>query len=275
MAPYFLSSITSSAPTASILMVTGPFSTGEDAEHTLVDEETGALPAISRPSLFFFCAQRTCVCELVILNTLRIIGSYEHGDFEFHSCRSLFVYLPALLLCLLHVPHLQPSPVHQQEPRELSPSSLPQPPTTRGSNYSAPLLTSDLPSLSHSYGCTRQRSSWCRRRRWSCSGERNPSFATAPSPSTEIKPSSSHHNNLPRDVNVTLPISTLKNGSLYAHVFLTLSGRNPLLASDRPYMSVFVVSLTRYTVPKDTTFNLLSGGSVEVYRSTHHSAKIC
>ena len=76
-------------------------------------------------------------------------------------------------------------------------------------------------------------------------------------------------------MNVTLPISTLKNGSLYAHVFLTLSGRNPLLASDRPYMSVFVVSLTRYTVPKDTTFNLLSGGSVEVYRSTHHSAKIC
>jgi hypothetical protein len=66
-----------------------------------------------------------------------------------------------------------------------------------------------------------------------------------------------------KDVNVTLPISTLKNGSLYAHVFLTLPGRNPLLASDRPYMSVFVVSLTRYAVPKDTTFNLLGGGSVE------------
>ena len=52
LAPYFLSSVSSSAPTASILMSTGPFST----EDTLVDEETGAFPAISRPSLFFLCA---------------------------------------------------------------------------------------------------------------------------------------------------------------------------------------------------------------------------
>ena len=67
-----------------------------------------------------------------------------------------------------------------------------------------------------------------------------------------------------REVNVTLPLSTLKNGSLYGHVFLAPSGRNPLHASDRPYMSVSVVTLTRYAVPKDTTFNLLSGGSGEV-----------
>lgn len=69
---------------------------------------------------------------------------------------------------------------------------------------------------------------------------------------------------LRREVNVTLPLSTLKNGSLFGHVFLGPSGRSPLLASDRPYLSVSVVPLTRYTIPKDTTFNLLSGGSGEV-----------
>ena len=72
---------------------------------------------------------------------------------------------------------------------------------------------------------------------------------------------------------MTLPLPTLKNGSLFGHVFLGPSGRSPLLASDRPYLSVSVVPLTRYTVPKDTTFNLLSGGSGEVALYTNFEAQ--
>ena len=66
---------------------------------------------------------------------------------------------------------------------------------------------------------------------------------------------------LTREVSVHLPPSTLANGTLYAHVFLAPEGRSPLVATHRPYMSAVVVPLTRYAVPMDTTFNLLSGAT--------------
>lgn len=66
---------------------------------------------------------------------------------------------------------------------------------------------------------------------------------------------------LAREVQVHLPPSTLANGTLYAHVFLAPEGRSPLMATHRPYMSAVVVPLTRYAVPMDTTFNLLSGAT--------------
>ena len=44
--PHFASPDSSPASTASTVMSTQPFSTGEVAEETIADEETGALPAI-------------------------------------------------------------------------------------------------------------------------------------------------------------------------------------------------------------------------------------
>ena len=75
------------------------------------------------------------------------------------------------------------------------------------------------------------------------------------------------HTHTHREVNVTLPPSTLRNGTLYGHVFLGPPGRSPLVSTDRPYISTAVVPLTRHAVPLDTTFNLLSGGAAEVHVS--------
>ena len=62
-----------------------------------------------------------------------------------------------------------------------------------------------------------------------------------------------------RTVNVTLPKSTLNNGSLYAHVFLGPKGKSPLKSNDVIHMSVGVAPLTQYSLVQASSFNLLFG----------------
>lgn len=61
------------------------------------------------------------------------------------------------------------------------------------------------------------------------------------------------------EVNVTLPLSTLNNGTLYAHVFFGPKGKSPLRHGDREFFSTATVPLTRYATPQSTAFNLISG----------------
>ena len=61
------------------------------------------------------------------------------------------------------------------------------------------------------------------------------------------------------DVNVTLPVSVLHNGTLYAHVFLGPNDLSPLTASHRDKMAVVTVPLTKYLRPSATQFNLVTG----------------
>lgn len=58
---------------------------------------------------------------------------------------------------------------------------------------------------------------------------------------------------------MSLPKSTLNNGSLYVHVFLGPKGKSPLRQNDLQELSVAVVPLTRYAVPQSTVYSLLSG----------------
>lgn len=60
------------------------------------------------------------------------------------------------------------------------------------------------------------------------------------------------------EVNVTLPDSTHRNGSLYAHIFLGPEGKSPLHRNDWQYMSVMSVPITRYAVPEATSYSLLT-----------------
>lgn len=62
-----------------------------------------------------------------------------------------------------------------------------------------------------------------------------------------------------REVNVTLPLSTLKNGSLYAHVFLGPKGKSPLRHKDLKHMATVTAPLTKYALPQTSTFNLITG----------------
>ena len=62
-------------------------------------------------------------------------------------------------------------------------------------------------------------------------------------------------------MNVTIPVSTRKNGSLYAHVFLGPEGKSPLHSSDRQHMSLVTVPVTKYAIPEAQTFNLFTGSA--------------
>lgn len=62
-----------------------------------------------------------------------------------------------------------------------------------------------------------------------------------------------------REVNVTLPLSTLKNGSLYAHVFLGPKGKSPLRHKDLKHMATVTTPLTKYSLPQTSAFNLITG----------------
>lgn len=66
-----------------------------------------------------------------------------------------------------------------------------------------------------------------------------------------------------RTINVSLPSSTLKNGSLYAHVYLGPKGKSPLRHGDTTSLSAVVAPLTKYSIPEFNTFNLLTS-EVEV-----------
>lgn len=68
-----------------------------------------------------------------------------------------------------------------------------------------------------------------------------------------------------RTLNVSIPSSTLQNGSLYTHVFLGPKGVSPGNKDDRKRMSWSTVPLTKFAVPEATTFSLL-GNSDEVVR---------
>ncbi|XP_072024714.1 lipid scramblase CLPTM1L-like [Amphiura filiformis] len=56
-------------------------------------------------------------------------------------------------------------------------------------------------------------------------------------------------------VNITLPLRTLNNGTLYAYVFLHPRGTSPF--RDREVTVYQIAPLTKYTVPKAEAFNLL------------------
>lgn len=58
------------------------------------------------------------------------------------------------------------------------------------------------------------------------------------------------------DVNVTLPSSTLQNGSLYIHLFLGPANIERLHSSKLASLSV---PITRYKPPSANKFNLLTG----------------
>ena len=62
-----------------------------------------------------------------------------------------------------------------------------------------------------------------------------------------------------REINVSLPGSTLKNGSLYVHMFLGLKGNSPHYHSNRQRMAAVTSPVTRYAIPESTTFSLLMG----------------
>lgn len=64
-----------------------------------------------------------------------------------------------------------------------------------------------------------------------------------------------------RQVNVSLPASTLSNGSLYAHVFLGPVGKSPSNMAEREHLSWSSVPLTKYAIPQSTAFNLLSNSN--------------
>lgn len=66
-----------------------------------------------------------------------------------------------------------------------------------------------------------------------------------------------------RTLNVTIPSSTLKNGSLYTQVFLGPLGLSPSNQGDRVQLSWSAVPLTKYAIPQSTAFNLL-GSSDQV-----------
>ena len=115
----------------------------------------------------------------------RIIRSREHGyvRVQFFSRGSVPVLLSPRLLLLHHVPHLQPDPVLRRPARKVSSASLSPPTTTRSLLHLARKITFDLSLLCLcSCGCTLQRSSWYKERRWSFSGERKTSIAATSFP---------------------------------------------------------------------------------------------
>jgi phosphate starvation-inducible membrane PsiE len=61
------------------------------------------------------------------------------------------------------------------------------------------------------------------------------------------------------DTQVTLPLSTLQNGSLYLHAFLGPHGRDIIHPSLRDATTIISTPLTRYRIPSDTEFNLITG----------------
>lgn len=61
-----------------------------------------------------------------------------------------------------------------------------------------------------------------------------------------------------RDFNVTLPLKTRNNGSLYVHAFLLPLGESPFTSPRAMFMSS---RLTTYTVPKAEAFSLLGESS--------------
>ena len=68
-----------------------------------------------------------------------------------------------------------------------------------------------------------------------------------------------YYNIILRDVNISLPDSTLNNGTLYVHVFLGPKGKSPLRHSDMGDLSAAMAPLTKYAVPQSTVYSLLTG----------------
>ena len=62
-----------------------------------------------------------------------------------------------------------------------------------------------------------------------------------------------------RDINVTLPHSTLQNGSLYVHVLLGPHGCDLTHFSLRDHITIINVPVTRHKIPSATKFNLVTG----------------
>lgn len=72
------------------------------------------------------------------------------------------------------------------------------------------------------------------------------------------------------ETNVTLPLSTLRNGSLYIHVFLGPQGKSLTQSSQRQRISIVTVPVTKYLVASAAEFNLVTG-EYEVSLQTIHS----
>ncbi len=78
---------------------------------------------------------------------------------------------------------------------------------------------------------------------------------------TSSHPPTYMHTHTLRTVNVTLPRSTLNNGTLYAHVFIGPKGKSPTTVNDVSVMSLSVAPLTKYSLLQSSSFNLLFDGS--------------
>ena len=75
------------------------------------------------------------------------------------------------------------------------------------------------------------------------------------------------------ETNVTLPLATLRNGSLYLHVFLGPQGKSLTQSSQHQRISIITVPVTKYLVPSAAEFNLVTG-EYEVSLQIIHSSII-
>ena len=75
------------------------------------------------------------------------------------------------------------------------------------------------------------------------------------------------------ETNVTLPLATLRNGSLYLHVFLGPQGKSLTQSSQHQRISIITVPVTKYLVPSVAEFNLVTG-EYEVSLQIIHSSII-
>ncbi len=62
-----------------------------------------------------------------------------------------------------------------------------------------------------------------------------------------------------RESNATLPLSTINNGTLFAHIFVGPDSLLPDQARNYGRFKVITVPLTKYLPPSKTEFNLVTG----------------
>ena len=62
-----------------------------------------------------------------------------------------------------------------------------------------------------------------------------------------------------RELNVTIPQSTLNNGTLYAHIFVGPQDKSPEKISNHDKFTIITAPLTKYLIPSAAEFNLVTG----------------
>ena len=62
-----------------------------------------------------------------------------------------------------------------------------------------------------------------------------------------------------RETNVSLPQSTIANGTLFAHIFVGPDNLQPHIPKNYGRFKIITVPLTKYLPPSTTEFNLVTG----------------